>query len=274
MIQSLAEDPSAVVGSTLKAISFQSEEIPVKNWIDGYLTVLRRLYDLDPTEIYKFASNEKEQTKIENHMENWPYWERIGSGVYASKSLNTYSKFRILRELFKLYGLDYDDLLFYVIDKTKKQEPSENCQMMECQEYFLPLLKENLKDLQLFQNSSPARDGQIKGSLGLSMIYLVCVIRPSTVRIELVLNSTDVEKNKEKFDTLYGFKDQIEQDMHQKLVWNRGDSQRQSKIYHSLPEVNLNNRDDWKRIAEFLIIWSRQFYELIVLKYLKQSPDE
>ena len=74
----------------------------------------------------------------------------------------------------------------------------------------------------------------------------------------------------EAFDYLFGFKDEIEAKLDNSLIWSRGEDTKSSKVHIRLHDVNIENEEDWARMAKFHSEWSKKFYDVFV-PYLKEK---
>ena len=59
-------------------------------------------------------------------------------------------------------------------------------------------------------------------------------------------------------------KDAIENSLGVKLIWNRGDDIKSSKISYQINDVSIENETDWLQMAKFHAYWSKKFYDVIV----------
>lgn len=57
------------------------------------------------------------------------------------------------------------------------------------------------------------------------------------------------------------------------LLWSRGEDTKSSKVHIRLHGVNIENDEDWDRMARFQSEWSKKFYDVIV-PYLKNKYGE
>lgn len=76
--------------------------------------------------------------------------------------------------------------------------------------------------------------------------------------------TTDYFINKKAFDAVILYKDAIENSLGVKLIWNRGDDIKSSKISYQINDVSIENETDWFQMAKFHAHWSKKFYDVIV----------
>ena len=67
----------------------------------------------------------------------------------------------------------------------------------------------------------------------------------------------------EAFDFLNCRKAEIENALGTSLLWSRGEETKSSKIHIRLNDVNIENEEDWPRMAKFHADWSKKFYDVI-----------
>ena len=76
------------------------------------------------------------------------------------------------------------------------------------------------------------------------------------------------DQNKETFDKLKQHKAEVEKALGCKLVWQRGDDKKSSKIFVQLDNVSIAEEGDWYRMANFQADWSKKFFDVLV-PYIK-----
>lgn len=107
---SLADDTNAQTGRKIQYYEFFGDKYAVPTWADMLWKVVNTLFELDPTILYDVAKSDNVWfvTETDNPDFRW-----LADGLYFcySKS-NTYNKIAILKNLFKLYGIDEDELTF------------------------------------------------------------------------------------------------------------------------------------------------------------------
>ena len=48
------------------------------------------------------------------------------------------------------------------------------------------------------------------------------------------------------------------------LIWSRGEDSKSPKVHIRLHDVNIENEEDWVRMAKFHSEWSKKLYDVIV----------
>ena len=107
---SLADDTNAQTGRQIQYYEFFGDKIAVQSWAELLWKVVNTLFELDPTILYDVAKSDNVWFMTET---DDPDYHKLADGLYFCNSKsNTYNKIAILKNLFKLYGIDEDDLTF------------------------------------------------------------------------------------------------------------------------------------------------------------------
>jgi hypothetical protein len=151
--------------------------------------------------------------------------------------------------------VDAEDYLIKIANK--KQEELINREKKQTRhtimvEFWTQLLQEMNEKSDLFKNISPSKDNWIGCGSGYSGLAYNFVITSNYARIELWINKGAQEDNKEIFDSIYKFKDEIESSFGDQLDWQRRDDGKGSRIAYWLRDVNVFNEEDWPEMINFL----------------------
>lgn len=179
---------------------------------------------------------------------------------------NTQSKLSNLTRLFKLYGENPEDLVFYLRNQNNADDEPLQKLRRKYWTYALPVIQK--ANVDTFKNVHPSNSNWIAGTFGISGFYLDCVANYDQARVELVLSKSEKKENKAVFDQLFQKKTEIEAKIGQPLIWDRGDNYKLSTIGIKLKNVSVQNETDWPQMAHFHAKWSKQFYDVLV-PYLK-----
>lgn len=110
-VLTLAEDNAAFTNRDIMYFVFQEEKHTVTNWTDMMWQVAEILYSINPAILYQEASNKKNvwfsTTQASNN-----YRKLAEKLYYCPGSSSTWNKMAILKNLFRLYQFDEDDLSF------------------------------------------------------------------------------------------------------------------------------------------------------------------
>lgn len=106
----------------------------------------------------------------------------------------------------------------------------------------------------LFQKSNPTKDHWlVAGGTGITNATYQVIITMNGASVMLNFGRANKEQNKLLFDYLYSNKTDIEILFGDKLVWERMDEFKSSKISFSQAGLNYFNEDEWGNIVSFLI---------------------
>lgn len=266
-------DEFSLRGRIINRFAYKNTEQPVGSWTEMFQKVVRILYSEDRGIITRLAvsSEGKLSSSFDTSEDKFINAAEIADGVYVSVNSNTDQKLNLLRNLFELYHIDSEDLIFYLDDESKKSDGNDGITAENCFKYWtyaLELIKQANKDAGLFSKTNPVKRGYTSGHFGMSGFEITCVARRGNASVQFYLGKSDREANKKVFDKLYSNKDAIESALGEQLEWNRGDDIVASYISHYLNNVDVNDESDWKLMAEFHAEQSKKFYDVFV-PYLK-----
>ena len=267
------EDDEMLSGRLIAHFSYKNTEQPVTSWVEMYQKVLKILYAEDKTIITKLAVSSEDNIALHFSMNPTPFTKNveIGDGIFVWTNTNTQSKLSVLKRIFKLYGADPSDLVFYLRDENGNAEDEAGTRN-ELRRRYWAFALEHIHEMHgdaSFSNVHPSKENWISGFFGVSGFSLNCVANYDCARVEFWLGKADKDANKKAFDLLYSHKDEIETTLGMSLKWNRNDDVKSSKIYCQLDNVSIENEIDWLQMARFHAEWSKKFYDVIVPYLLK-----
>ncbi len=262
------DDDDLVKGRFIVKFSYKNTEQPVTSWVEMYQKVLQILYAEDSTVLMRLAVTDTDNlsTHFSTDSKSFLKSAKIGEGLYVWTNTNTQSKISVLNRLFKLYGIDNSDLVFYLRDDTNENIEEEDSRIETRRKYWtfaLPIIKE-FNEENLFKNVSPTKGTWINGYFGVSGFNIVCVANNNSVRTELYFGKSDTIKNKAMFEKLYLHKEEIEAQIGEPLCWNNNDDRKSSKIYVQMNGVSIDNEADWPIMAKYHAKWSKLFNDILV----------
>jgi uncharacterized protein with ParB-like and HNH nuclease domain len=270
------DDDADLSGRQIAKFYFKNIEQPVESWIDMYERVLRILHTEDKSILSQLAYAPEDAdlaSYFSNDMLSLRSSLEIEDGLYAERGTSTSMKISVLRRLFKLYGEDAADLVFYLkeegVDAVRTDEAARHTLRRKYWEHALPVIQ-TVHEGGAFSNVNPTKDNWIAGFFGVYGASLVCVANYDEARVELQFYNSDSVRNKELFDKVYLHKAEIENTLRAKLEWDRGDEKKSSKVFVSLKNISVSNESDWPNMARFHAEWTRKFYDVIV-PYLKNA---
>ena len=262
------EDDEILTGRMIAKFSYKNTEQPVTSWVEMYQKVLQILYMEDKTIITKLAVGSDENLGLHFGLSSSEFTKsvEVGDGIYVWTNTNTQSKLSVLNKVFKLYGIDPTDLVFYLRDENESVEDEVGTRYELRRKYWTYAL-EHIHDAhggESFSNVNPSKENWICGFFGVRGFSINCVANYDSARVELWMGKPDKEANKKAFDMLYNHKNEIESSLGISLIWNRNDDVKSSKIYCQLNSVSIENEVDWLQMSRFHAEWSKKFFDIIV----------
>jgi len=116
---------------------------------------------------------------------------------------------------------------------------------------LLPRLK---GQTHIFQNSSPSRDHWLTaGGVGISGVNYTFLITRTYCAVEVDIMKADASENKQLFDELIKFKDEITATFGEELSWERLDNKKMSRVAFYKEGVNIFIKEDWPSMIDFLV---------------------
>lgn len=268
----LDDEASFLSGRQIAKFVYKGTEQPVVSWVEMYTKVLRALYLEDKTIIAKIALSTGDDLSIHfsTNKRIFKKCDEIGDNVYVQTNTNTQSKLSVLNRLYKLYGMDPTDLVFYLRDSNDKED--EKGTRFEIRrrywEYALKFIKEENFDNKSFDNVNTSKENWINGTFGIGGFAICCIANYDFARVYVYFGKTNANENKIAFDNVMLHKLEIESNLGVNLEWDRGDDVKRSIISYRLENVSIYNENDWLQIAKFHAKWSKKFIDAIV-PYLK-----
>jgi hypothetical protein len=118
--------------------------------------------------------------------------------------------------------------------------------------FWAELLEKAKLRTTLHANISPGRDSWAGAGGGRSGLAFNYNIHQNSARVELYLDSRDIEWNKAAFDLLHSSKDEIEEVFGEPLHWQRLDAKRASRISITL-EAGGYRDENWSEVQDAMI---------------------
>jgi hypothetical protein len=152
---------------------------------------------------------------------------------------------------------DAEDYTISMVDKaqedlTSQEELKERHHLRL--EFWSKLLPKFKGKATIFQNSSPSKDHWLSsGGTGISGLSYNFLVTKSYVGVELAISKSDTQANKQVFDELRKFETEITDSFGDLLSWERLDNKKMCRIAYSLQGVNLNHKDEWDKMMDFLV---------------------
>lgn len=196
----------------------------------------------------------------------------IDDGIYLERNTSTSTKLSMLRKFFKAYGVNPEDLIFYLKD-PKEEKLDEAGTRFEIRRKYWAFALEYIHnahgDNGSFGNVNPSKENWISGFFGIGGFQITCVANYDQAQTYLNLSKSNKEKNKSAFDYLYARKAEIEAQMGTPLEWQRSEKTKASYVVCRLTDVSILNETDWIQMAKFHAEWSKKIYDVMV-PYLQE----
>jgi effector-binding domain-containing protein len=143
---------------------------------------------------------------------------------------------------------DEDDL---IDDGDEEDEKVPSFRESLLLEFWTIFRSEISKSTNLFNRRSPSPKIYYGSSTGLSKISFFCVASSRYSRVELYFNKKNPDENKELFDYFLSRKDELENNFGDKLVFERLDGRRASRIKYEV-SADVYEQNNWPKIIDFL----------------------
>lgn len=275
------DDEINLSGRLISRFSYKNTEQPVTSWIDMFERVVKILHAEDQTVLAKLAYADAEAMDlavyVSTNKSQLRGFSEIEDGLYIERNTSTWMKTSILRRPFKLYNVDPSDLIFYLRDENDEAVTGDTNEKQTLRKrywtYSLDAIHAAHGHDESFSNVNPSTQSWISGYFGVSGFSITCTTSSSFAGVEIYLGNSNRDKNKEAFDFLNSKKAKIESALGASLLWSRGEETKSSKIHIRLNDANIENEEDWPRMAKFHAEWSKKFYDVITpylrAKYLE-----
>lgn len=153
-------------------------------------------------------------------------------------------------------------------EEVDVQEITKNRHTIRIQ-FWEQFIEKNKKVNGLYLNNSPVEKPYMGKGIGITGLGLNLVINRNYCRTEIYISTGVKEKNKEYFDELYQYRNEIEEKFGGTLIWERLDDLITCRVKDQLEGVNYFEKDDWQKINNFLINSSKRM-ENAFSEYIKK----
>ncbi len=107
----------------------------------------------------------------------------------------------------------------------------------------------------IFQNTNPTKDHWLSaGGTGIAGLSYAFVVTRSYVSVELTIGKAETVENKQVFDELIRFKDEITAAFGDELSWERLDNRKMCRVAYYKEGVSIFEKQEWESMADFLIM--------------------
>lgn len=271
------DDDISFSGLTISGFIFKGIEQSATAWIDMFDAMLRQLHSSDKSVLAKLAIEVDPEVKLAQYFSvdgsrlRTP--TELDTGIFYERNTSTESKVTILRNIFELFGINPDDLVFILRDKIKEDSSAAEKARHELRKrywtYALPIMREVNKDNGIFSTWKPCEENWASGTFRLGGVHISCIANYSSIRVELYMESIHKYSCRELFDELLKHKDEISNQFQTgELEWDRGNDTNHSRIFVVNETLSIINEKDWEQMAKYQAEWSKKFYNVFV-PYIK-----
>lgn len=266
------EDDVDLSGRELLRFGYKNTEQPVDSWITMFEQILKILHSEDRSVLTRLAHIDDVNDDLDNYVSSNPAnlhnSLQIDQDIYVERNTSTNTKIYLLRRLFKVYGVNPEELIFYLKDQNEDKKAAEAGTRFELRRKYWALALEYLKSAHeedgAYKNVNTSKEYWINGYIGIRGFHLTCYAKMAAASVEMVLEKADRELNKDAFDYLYAHKDEVEMRLGVALNWWRYDEGKSSYVDYTISGVGINDESSWTQMAKFHSEWSRKFYDAFV----------
>ena len=266
------DDDVDLSGRDIARFAYQKTEQPVTSWIVMMEQVLKMLHQADPSVLSRLTHADNPDSELSPYVSSDPGALRsalqIDTDIFVERNTSTNTKLMLLKKFFRAYGLNPEDLVFYLRDSSESAQDDAEPARYDLRKKFwgqaLAAIKEANADRGIFRNVNPTKGYWISGSFGIGGFSIMCEAQMKKAGVDLCLGQADTARNKSAFDYLQTQKDSIEQKLGCSLLWYRLDDKKASYVVIHLDGVSITDESDWPRITQFLAEWSKRFYDVFV----------
>ena len=236
----LSEDNGVATNRDIQFYVFRGERHDVKTWAEMMWEVVNQLFIINPAILYQEAAGAN--VWFDNKAQNKGYRQIAVGLFYCPSSSSTWNKMAILKNLFRLYQIDEDDLSFGLMPPKEETTVPEGAQESEAKRHAnrFAFWSEFIQYCEthngVFTGISPVTAHWISKSIKVPYgIKMDAVVLYDFARMEIYFASGDKEQNKEVFDFLYARKDTIEKEYGKELIWERISDKIACRIKDDMP---------------------------------------
>lgn len=257
-IVSLSEDNGIATNRDIQYFIFREERQDDSTWSDMMWEMANKFLAMNPAILYQEAADDKNvwfaTTAVSKN-----YRKLADSLYYCPTSSSTWNKMSILKNLFRLYGIDEDDLSFGLLPKKEGDgeisadevgEPPARYELRK--QFWTDFIQYCEENNGIFVKISTTTSNWISKSLKTPYgINVNAVVGFDYDRVEIYIGTKDKDFNKKLFDYLYAQKDAIEVEYGSTLIWERMSDKCASRIKDEIT-CHTFEMDDKTEVFEFM----------------------
>lgn len=263
---SLSEDYLLKGKKIIKYLYKGMEEV-TNSWVDMYLSVVSKLHEEDPTRLYRLAiekTSDDLNPFINDNDNGSRYYTKIDEGIYVWVNTSTSTKISLLRKLFSIFGVEEDELTFYLKDGNSQKDDFKTPRhaiRYKFWEYALPLLKEGTGK---YKNVNPSISNWQATYIGISGIGISSIANLNELRAEIYIGTSNTNLNTMIFEHLFSIREEIENKAGVEFTWTNIEDNNSKKIGLTTHDLGIANENNWEQCANFLIEGVKCILEFIV----------
>ena len=272
-IVSLSEDNGIATNRDIQYFIFREERQDVNTWSDMMWEMANKFLAMNPAILYQEAAGNK-NVWFATAAPSKNY-RKLAEGLYfCPTSSSTWNKMSILKNLFRLYGIEEDDLSFGL--QPKKDDNGESpandngespARYAMRKQFWTEFIKYSEDNNGVFVNISPVTSNWISKSLKTPYgIGLCAVVGFEYDQVNVSIDTKDKDFNKTLFDFLFERKDVVEKEYGKHLIWDRLSNNRASRIRDEIT-CRTFEIEDKTEVFEFMRSASERMYQ-IFRKYI------
>ncbi len=262
-----------------------------QNWNDipAYDTDHHIVEEIDDIErvrshaIYEIGNMTLLNSKLNASISNGTFNDKV-NGKNGRKGIKDLADLRLTKEVIK-NNTEWDELKIYArtsklellirkiwdaeqlpvetLLKARRVEGGRKQIRLRFWEKALPVIKEK-NGYESFSNNNPTTSNVANGFFGIGGFCISCTANYDKASVDFFMGKHVKEKNKKAFDILWEHKEEIENEVGAKLLWERANDLKASWITIKLENVSIANESDWDKMTQFLAEWSAKMRKVLV----------
>ena len=278
-IVSLSEDNGIATNRDIQYFIFREERQDVSTWSDMMWEMANKFLAMNPAILYQEAAGNKNvwfaTTAVSKN------YRKLAEGLYyCPTSSSTWNKMSILKNLFRLYGIDEDDLSFGLLPRKEDNgelsinddgdTPARYEMRKQFWADFIHYCEENNG---LFVKISPVTSNWISKRLKVQYrINVNAVVGFDFDRVEVYIDNREKEVNKAIFDYLFSKKEEIEKEYGGRLIWERLSENRACRIKDEI-QCHTFEIDNWTEVFAFMKSAGQRLFDVFHKHISEWSAD-
>ena len=243
-------DDTSMTGRKIGKYSLLGDEQVVTSWVDAYIKIISVLHSQDPRILLELVTDVSEHS-LERYFSDKEYDNlsnyKLEDGIYLHTNTNTDTKLNVLRELFQIYDIQEEELVFYLLEEHKDDLNNiKNPRHKKRKEFWikaLPVLKEKTNK---FRNVNPSTANWQSTFIGHSGINVSVIANLNSIRIELYIGKRNKAVNDDIFNFIKSRKESIERESNQLFTWSNSPENITSKISLDYDGLGISRAKDWQ----------------------------